>query len=253
MNFLKKYFYFIMMLMCIVAFYFDFKLLQFPIIIIVLIIYYREYMFGILSSYTKEQNYAAAKRAIRDFCIFIGFSTFLIILTLLFIANLKDYLIQIYIIFFLTFIILYKIISKRKIILIKFAEFVFIHFEKNISYFCLISSIIIVKKNLYLYDNLIIILIPIFSFLPPVISIINKEITFQKKVINYCILLMINLLFITISDKIGIQNFYFDMEQGKILFIFLSLLKLLCTSFSYFFIIQVTYLSIRFCISTTDK
>lgn len=253
MNFLKKYFYLIMLIVCIISFAFDFKLLQIFVIITALVIYYREYMFGNLNSYTKEQNYAAIKRVVKGFCIFMGTFAFLIISVMLFIANLKDYLIQVFFTFFLVFVVLYRVISKKKIAFIKFAEFVFVHSEKNISYFCLIASIIIVKKNLYLYDNLIIILIPIFSFLPPVISIINKDITFQKKVINYCILLMINLLFITISDKIGVQNFYFDMEQGKILFLLLSLLKLLCTSFSYFFIIQVTYLSIRFCIPSTNE
>lgn len=253
MCFLKKYFYLIMFIFLAFSIFYDIKILQIFIMLIVLVIYYREIEFGNLSSYTKEQTHVAIKRVVKEFFYLLFVTLVIIIAVILLTTNLKKYLVPLYITFFTIFAILAHTIFSRRNVIIRFIEFIFNFFDSHFIFFCLLASIIITKKNLYLYNDLIIILIPIFTFLPPVITLIDNEKPMQKKVVKYTIFLIISLLFIILLNRINVENFYFDMEQGKIIPIFLSLLKLLCTSISYFFIINTTYLSFKFCIKMPNK
>ena len=135
MNFLIKYFYLIMLVVCIISFAFDFKLLQIVVIITALVIYYREYMFGNLNSYTKEQNYAAIKRVVKGFCIFMGSFAFLIISVMLFIANLKDYLIQVFFTFFFSFCCFIQSYFKKENCFYKICRVCFCTFWKKYKLF----------------------------------------------------------------------------------------------------------------------
>lgn len=253
MKFLKKYFYSLMFVLCIISFFYESKVLLMFLLLTTLVIYYRELEFGNLHSYTKEQTYIAIKRVAKEFFYFLFGSLAIVAIVVLLTTNLKNYLLPLYITFFVLFAISAHTIFNRRSIIIRFIEFLFNFFDTHFISWCILVSIIITKKNLYLYEDLIIILIPIFTFLPPVVSLIDKEGTFQKKLIKYSIFLIINLLFLIIFDKMNIQNFYFDANQGNLIPILLSLFKLLCTSFSYFFITQITYLSIKFCVTNPNR
>lgn len=110
-------------------------------------------------------------------------------------------------------------------------------------YWNVISSFFISLYSIYLYQELIVNLLTIFTFLPPLISLLDKEKVYQNKIIRYTIFLIVNLLLVLILEKLTIPNFTFKLEKNGLTIVLLSLTKLLCTSFSYFYMLQITYLS----------
>jgi len=253
-SFIKKFFYPIMFILSIISFSSENKLMQFFVVCVALVISVLEIKFGEKQKYTKKEIIWAIKKIFE-----IGFKSVIILIFFIGVIfcltkNIKQYTNHLYIIFFSAFALFYKLIFKKSDNLISSViNYVFKVLEHNFLVWCILSSILISKKNFYLSEGIIPLLITIFSFLPPIVSLINKEEYNQKKIIKYTIFLLINLLCLIVFKEINIQNFKFNSEQEKLVPFILSLINLLCTSFAYFYIIQITYLSSKFCMKISNK
>lgn len=253
MKIIKKYFYLIAVFLGIIGFTFEITILKLFMMFSVLTLYQREQMYGDLSEYTKEQTVSALKKVFKYFFIMFFIIGLLLLILVALKSNIEKNLIYIYSLFFMSFFIFYKFLFGKIKIFTQMIDFFFSYIDKNFLLWSILISIFITKKNFYLYQELIVILIPIFTFFPPIVSLLDKEGQIQKKIIKYSIFLIINLLTIIVFEKISVPNFSFYVSYKNIIFIILSLIKLLCTSFIYFYILQITYLSGKLCTSTSIK
>lgn len=241
---MAKYFYLSMFILSIINFFLKNNILIIFLILVALFCQTREAFFGEKNEYNKQENYNTIKIIIKIFLFMISIIV-LIVMGISFNIDTQKYINWIYILYFIFFFIFCKFFYTQTNFINKFIKFIFELLDNNLIYWNIVTSFFISINNVYLYQDLIVNLLTIFTFLPPLISLLDKEQIYQNKIIRYTIFLIINLLLVLILEKLNIPNFTFKLEKNGLIIVLLSLTKLLCTSFSYFYMLQITYLSCR--------
>lgn len=231
----------------------DNKFLFFVLCFATLVEYYKEYMFGDKKDYSMQENIAAIKKVSFHMIFLSSICMCFIFLILFLISDINKYVIPIYIVFISFSCICFWYCKRKKNFIFSvtewFINFVRTHFITWIFASCLLIS----QQNLYITNDLIQTLITIFVFFPPVVALLDKNNEFKNPIIRQTIFLIISLLFLILLKEMKIQNFSFSTKESNGITVIFMLIKLLITSCSYFWIIQISYLSIKSCISQDNN
>lgn len=217
--------------------------------------YYKDFKFPGKKTYT----FAEIKQVIKGTLFFMMIPTLIagimISLIIFFSSDVHRYLNYIYSTFVLGFFSLFLWVKKTKNrnILIKFIANIIPFIERHPLVWGIYSLIFIPFQNFYMNNKLFNYLIPIFSFFPPVIAILDTERKYRNKIIKYSILVITSLLCLVILEESQIANFTFVINEESGFIILLSLIKLLITSYCYFGILQVLHFIIKSCTSVSIK
>lgn len=215
--------------------------------------YYKEYMFGDKSDYTIKENIEAIKKFVFHLIVLSLVSVAFVFLILFFVTDINKYINYIYITFFTFFYLCFWYCIKKKNFIFSFMEW-FVNFVKSHFIIWIFSSCLLIsQQNLYITNDLIQTLITIFVFFPPVVALLDKNNEFKNPIIKQTIFLIISLLFLVLLKETKIQNFSFSTKESNGITVIFMLIKLLITSCSYFWIIQISYLSIKSCISQDNN
>lgn len=239
--------FFIFTILYILSLFWSFYPLRAFVLLVSLFYYYQRELYK-----GKSKDFIVKKMCYHFFAILISFFSILAFIYLLIesstIKNYKNYHILILVIFIFIFLFFIKLIQKNKNSFFKIIGAFFIFLESHFVLFSLLFTFVIVGLKIHLSTSLVEVLIPIFTFIPPIIALIEKENPIHKTIIRYSIFLIANLLLIIVFNNMQIPDYTFQIIKEIPLIILFSLVKLLINSFVYFYIIQITYQSVNLCV-----